>query len=139
MIYLKKTMFFVFVPLAIICMIQICLITPQTRELFTRIEEIENVRVEDDVPKVAAYVELSLTKGKPSNDIIVYFNANEVARFNYPVLTLRLDCDGVLQIKNGNNENIIVAAKCNLPHKIEQTNTQIPNGLFALGTFTMAE
>lgn len=106
-----------------------CLINDNTRDVFTNIESVEGVSYNYETEKEKVFVELEITSGTPSADIIVLYNAREVISFTQKKLVIPIDCDGVFQILNGTSEEIKVNAKSEKAESVIVKTHDIPAGI----------
>lgn len=118
-----------FVPLvllAVIIIAQLCLRNASTRAMFTEIEKYEDMqyKAENDLP--FGYLTVRLTEGKPSEKIELWFNGEKVKAMTKKTVTLKVECDGVAEIKNAGGEQI-TAEVINADDNLELMMNNIPS------------
>lgn len=128
----NKIIYAILIPLLLIICVQLCLVSPDTRELFTKIESKEGVNYRSLFQNKRLYVNLELKEGTPSADIVILYNSREVSKFVHQSITLPVECDGVFQIRNGTDEDIAVAVSSKESGKLTVINYIIPEGIHAL-------
>ncbi len=125
----KNFFYFIAIPLLAILCVQLCLKNSSTRDIFTNIEAVEGVSYNYMSAKNKVYVELELTSGVPSSEIIIFYNAREVMRFTEKTVNIPVDCDGVFQIQNTTGKVLTVKAKSKKAESLSVVCHRIPKGI----------
>ncbi len=92
--------------LAVTVISQICLKNSSTREIFTGIEKYENISYTANSNLPEGYITVKLTSGKPSEKIELWFNGEKAENITKRKLRFRIDCGGVVEIKNCSGKKI---------------------------------
>ena len=129
---MKKILLMVAVPLVMLLCIQFCLLHPQTRQIFTKMESIEEINYLGIEKDDTVFVTFTMEEGTPSDEVKIIFNSREIAVFNEKTVVVEVECDGVFEIKNGNTETVCVTAKCENSRSIKSVNYRFPKGLYTL-------
>ena len=125
----KNFFYLLVIPSLIIICIQLCLAGDSTRDMFTNIEAVEGISYSYEMQSRDVFVELELTYGNPDYNIIVLYNAREVARFTENKLVIPVDCDGVLQIQNNTMDFLEINVKSEKAGSVTVKTHDIPVGI----------
>lgn len=93
-------LFIPLVLLAVIIIAQVCLKNSSTRAMFTEIEKYEDMQYENKADMPCGYLTVKLTQGNPSKKIELWFNGEKVKDMSKKKATFKIECDGVVEIKN---------------------------------------
>ncbi len=118
-----------FVPsvlLAVIIIAQLCLRNSSTRAMFTEIEKYEDMQYKAETYLPSGYLTVKLKQGKPSEKIELWFNGEKVEAMTKKTVTLKVECDGVVEIKNSDGEQI-TAEVINVDDNLELMMNNIPS------------
>ena len=128
----KKFFCLILVPAFIIVCVQLCLVNDDTREIFTNIETVEGVSYSREAQNEKVFVEFEIVRVNPNNNIILLYNAREIARFSNRKLEISVDCDGMFQIQNNTYEEVIINAKIKKAEDVVVKSYDIPVGITTL-------
>lgn len=106
-----------------------------TRDMFTHIEAYEGIDYDVSTDNKPINIEAELTKGIPSDDIIIIYNSVPVSSLDMQRVCFGIDCDGVLQINNTTKD--VISLDINyIPDlvAINVINRDIPSGIHTLCT-----
>lgn len=102
-LFVKKTIILILIPLLLVVTAQICLKNPKTRELFTDIEKYENITYpgipSGKMPEISFYAD---------DKAEILFNGKTIAVSDKNKTTVTVNCNGVFEIKNLSDSNIKV-------------------------------
>ncbi len=129
---MKKTFLLVVIPFVMLLCIQFCLLHPQTRQIFTKMESMEEINYLGIEKGDAVFATFTMNEGTPSNEVRIIFNSREIAVFNEKTVVVKVECDGVFEIKNGSTETVSVTAECENARSIKSVNYRFPSGLYTL-------
>lgn len=118
-----------FVPsvlLAVIIAAQVCLRNSSTRAMFTEIERYEDMQYKAEADISYGYLTVRLTKGKPSEKIELWYNGERVKTMSKKSVTLKVECDGVVEIKNDSG-SLITAEVGGIDDNLELLMNNIPS------------
>ncbi len=107
---MKKIILIIIIPLLGLLTVQLCLKNPKTRELFTDIESVEQI-------KQVSYKQSNciVVSVKHYDELEIYFNGEKVDEFTSNAYLLEIPCSGVVEIKNNSNRvcEVTVNSYCN--------------------------
>ena len=112
----------------LIC-VQLCLVNDGTRDIFTNIEAVEGVSYSNKTQNEKVSVEFEVIRVNPDDNIILLYNAREIARFTKKRLEISVDCDGVFQIQNNTSEEVIINAKIKKAENVVVKSYDVPVGI----------
>ena len=123
--FIKRLFIAVLIPFFALLTIQICLKNPKTREMFTSIEEYENINFSSEAEKSFSI----LLKKNSIEAAEIYFNGDKLVDFNEKIICIDVPCDGVYEIKNNSNRPLSVTVSSKNPDLI----TEVFNSEFNFG------
>ena len=129
---MKKMFLMIVIPLAMLLCIQFCLLHPQTRQIFTKMESIEEINYLGIEKNDTVFATFTMDEGTPSDEVKIIFNSREIAVFNEKTVEVEVECDGIFEIKNGNTETVCVTAECRNARSIKSVNYRFPKGIYTL-------
>jgi len=98
--------------------------------MFTSIEKYENINYTGIKP--ADNTELKVINHSPA-DVILLFNGREIAFLNRRYTVIKIDCDGILEIKNNSNLPVEITVENNNKNIVtEIKNTKFDRGISVL-------
>ena len=103
----------------------------ETREIFTQIERYENISYAETEIFKEGYVVLKLENEKPSDKIEIWFNGEKVSVFETQKQKVKIECDGVIEVKNNTRTKILVSVD-STSENIEllmNNKPEIPSGI----------
>lgn len=131
----SATVFF----LVLIVISQLCLKNKKSRELFTKIDDYENISLEANADAAVGYVTVKLTSGNPSEKIEIWFNGEKTALFDEKEVKIKIYCSGVVEIKNDSG-NIIKAEVKDTSDNVKlmlNNKSEVLNGIKVLCTVSL--
>lgn len=112
--------------LAVIIAAQVCLRNSSTRAMFTEIEKYEDMQYKAEADISYGYLTIKLTKGKPSEKIELWYNGEMAETMSKKSVTLKVECDGVVEIKNDSG-SLITAEVGGIDDNLELIMNNIPS------------
>lgn len=90
---------------------QLFLKNEKTREIFTEIEKYENITYSANEIFKEGYVVLKLENAEPSDKIEIWFNGEKIDAFKSKKHKIKVECDGVIEVKNDSGNKIVVSVE----------------------------
>ena len=136
-IKIKRLVILILIPLCLLLTIQICLKNPETRELFTDIEEKENINYSKNVPDAKTRIKITVTDGS-AVDAFVLYNGREICRITDDFAEFVVNCNGILEIKNNSGVPFWATAEiCENTGEIIINNFYFTKGIKVLCTVSV--
>jgi hypothetical protein len=110
-IAIKKIIILILIPLLSLVTVQICLKNPQTRELFTDIENKENINFANNNSNNIAKITVTVTDGS-ARDCYILYNGRQLKEITGKNTVVSVNCNGVMEIKNNSGMPFYATAVC---------------------------
>ncbi len=132
MIAIKKIIILILIPLLSLVTVQICLKNPKTRELFTDIENKENINFAHSTTNNTAKITVTVTEGN-AKDCYILYNGRQLKEITGKNTVVNVNCNGVMEIKNNSGMPFYATAVC----YDNNADIIINNSFFTMGIKTL--